>query len=206
MDRDEAARLLGVPADADSRTVRHAYRMWARVAHPDVGGDPLHFARLTQARRTMLRPLPWPAPSRGQHAPPPRAPLSAMVRTPTHLAAVVLGALASVAVAAVPLLGITPPIGAFIAGMASASWSALTTRAILRQGADAGHRIAALACVWLPVAALQVGLSAALGTQFVMALPLLALPFVAVVAAVNAGAGLWRPIGGNNSSGDRPSR
>lgn len=201
MGRDEAARLLGVPVDADSHQVRQAYRMWARVAHPDVGGDPLHFARLTQARRILIRPLPWPATSTGGHAVPPRAPLSSMVRRPTHLISLVLGAIASVAVAAIPLLGIAPAIGALSAGMASASWSAIATRAILRTGADAGHRIAALACTWLPVAAMQVALSMVLGTQLIAALPLLALPFAGVVASVNAGAGLWRPIGRDDAAG-----
>ena len=195
MDRDEAARLLGVPVDADATTVRHAYRMWARVAHPDAGGDPVHFARLTQARRALLRPLPWPSSAPDEHAPRPRAPLTAMLRRPEHLVALLAGAIAAAAVAAVPLLGVAPPIGALMAGMASASWSAITTRAILRRGADAGHRIAALACTWVPLAAMQVALSTLLGTQFVAALPLLALPFAGVVASVNAGAGLWRPIG-----------
>ena len=200
MDRDEAARLLGVPVDADAMTVRHAYRMWARVAHPDAGGDPVHFARLTQARRTLLRTLPWAVSAPGEFAPPPRAPLTAMLRRPEHLVALLLGAIVAVASAAVPLLGVAPPIGALMAGLASASWSAIATREILRQGSDAGHRIATLACVWAPVAALQVVLSTVLGTQFVSALPLLALPFAGVVASVNAGAGLWRPIGKGNPS------
>ena len=56
MGREEAAQLLGVPADADPDTIRHAWRLWARVAHPDVGGDPAHFARLDEARRVLQRP------------------------------------------------------------------------------------------------------------------------------------------------------
>lgn len=195
MDRDEAARLLGVPIDADSTTIRHAYRMWVRVAHPDAGGDALHFARLTQARRALLRPLPWTASAGDEFAPPPRAPLTTMLRWPYQTIPLLLTAGAVAALAAIPLLGVAAPIAALIAGMASATWSAIASRAILRTGSDAGHRIAALACTWLPIAALQVALSLVLGTQLVIALPLLAVPFVAVVASVNAGAGLWRPVG-----------
>lgn len=125
-----------------------------------------------------------------------------MLRRPEHTAALVIAAMAALAVSGVPLLGVAPPIGALMAGMASASWATVATRAMLRHGADAGHRIAALTCTWVPLAALQVLLSAMLGTQFIAALPLLALPFAAVVASVNAGAGLWRPIGKGNPSNE----
>jgi hypothetical protein len=35
MDRDTAARVLGVPADASAARVRRAYRARARITHPD---------------------------------------------------------------------------------------------------------------------------------------------------------------------------
>lgn len=123
-----------------------------------------------------------------------------MVRRPRHPVALLFGAFVSIAIAAVPLLGVAPPIGAVMAGMAAAGWSAIATRAVLRQGSDAGHRIAALACAWVPLAAAQVTVSTVLGTGFVTALPLLAVPFVGVVASVNAGAGMWRPVGQGNPS------
>lgn len=58
MNRDEAAVLLGVPVTADPEEVRHAWRMWARIAHPDADGDPAHFTELEQARRVLLQAAP----------------------------------------------------------------------------------------------------------------------------------------------------
>lgn len=195
MDRGEAAAILGVPVDADPADVRRAYRMWARIAHPDAGGDAAHFARLTLARRVMLRPR---AIARTSSAPmpAPRPPVSAMVRVPDRVALVALGAIAAIALVALPLLGVPDPVAALAAGIGAATWSVVATRTILRTGADAGHRIAVLAWTWLPLAAADVAVGTALGTGVVSVLPVLALPFVAVVASVNAGAGLWRPIGG----------
>lgn len=196
MDRPTAAAILGVPVDADAAQVRRAYRMWARITHPDAGGNAEHFARLTLARRTMLRPravaraaaAPGPTPA-------PRPPVSAMVRMPGHVAPLVIGALIAIALTTLPLAGASTTIAAFAAGIAAATWAALATRAILRGGADAGHRIVVLVWTWLPIAAADVIVGMALGTGIITVLPVLALPFVAVVASVNAGAGLWRPIG-----------
>jgi hypothetical protein len=42
---------------------------------------------------------------------------------------------------------------------------------------------------------MQVVVSLLVATSFMPVLPLLALPFVAVIALVNPGAGLWRPVG-----------
>lgn len=191
MDRSHAARLLGVPEDADPALVRRAYRIWARVAHPDAGGDPEHFALLSHARRTLLRPRahdhrPMPAPS-------PRAPLSAVAHLPTQWLLLAITAIPCLLVVALPATGMSPVVAALIAGIASAAWSWWAARTSLRSDADAGHRISMLALTWLPLAAAQVASSLLLGTAVVETLPLLALPFVAVIASVNAGAGLWRP-------------
>lgn len=192
MDRSQAARLLGVPEEADPALVRRAYRIWARVAHPDVGGDPEHFALLAHARRTLLRPratdhLPMPAP-------PPRLPLSAVVHLPARWPALAVAAALCLVTVALPFIGSGPVVAALVAGFASSAWAWWATRASLRTDADAGHRITMLALTWLPLAAAQVALSAVLGTAVVETMPVLALPFVAIVASVNAGAGLWRPI------------
>ncbi len=195
MDRSVAAVLLGVPIDADAGEVRRAYRMWVRVAHPDAGGDPLHFARLTQARRTMLRPVPRGTTSPKAESPAPRAPLSTMVRLPATWPLLALGAGGVVALVFLPALGVAVPLAAFIAGTATAAWAVLATRAALRTGADAGHRIALHALTWLPLAAIVTSVSIAFGTELVTMLPLLALPFAAVISWQNAGAGLWRPVG-----------
>ena len=192
MGRDEAALLLGVPADADADTVRHAWRLWARVAHPDVGGDPAHFARLEEARRVLQRPQPVPFGVQ----PPPRAPWPAVVRPPARPVALILGA---VAVVLLPVLPAVTPVQfgvcALVAAIAAAAWAGWATREVLGERADQGHRIAALALAWIPVAAAQVLVSAGAGESLVPVLPLFAVPIVAAVAAVNPGAGLWRPIG-----------
>lgn len=195
MERSEAARILGVEVDADAAQVRRAYRLWARSEHPDAGGDPARFARLTQARRTMLRPRAVTARDPGTPPAPARPPVSAMLRLPPHLPVLVAAALGCLALGALPALGAGVPIAALACGIASATWSAAAARSVLRTGADAGHRIVVLTGAWLPLAAAQVALSAALKASLLTALPLLALPFAAVVASVNAGAGLWRPTG-----------
>ena len=193
MNRDEAAFLLGVPASADSETVRHAWRMWARIAHPDVDGDPDHFARLDAARRVLLQPV--PAPSLAV-ASTPRKTWSQVVRRPAHPFALAFSGIATVLLAA--LAGVSPlPFALVVAAssIAAAMWAVWMTSELLSKSADHGHRIAALALVWLPIALFQLLISVLVATSFVPVLPLLALPFVGVVAMVNPGAGLWRPVG-----------
>lgn len=192
MDREEAALLLGVPVDADPDTVRHAWRLWARVAHPDVGGDPVHFARLEEARRVLRHPAPVPFGSRVT----PRATWQEVVRRPSRPEPLVLAAVAVVLIVVLPAVTALPfGLCAVAAAIASAAWAVWATREVLGEGADHGHRIAALALVWLPVASAQVLLSAGVGASLVPVLPLFAVPLVVAVAAVNPGAGLWRPIG-----------
>lgn len=192
MGREEAAQLLGVPVDADPDAVRHAWRLWARVAHPDVGGDPAHFARLDEARRVLQRARPIPFGER----PAPRAPWSAVVRRPARPVVLLLAAVGVVLIPVLPAVSPVPfGVGAVAAAIASAAWAVGATREALGERADHGHRIAALALAWIPVAAAQVLLSAGAGVSLVPVLPLFAVPLVVAVAAVNPGAGLWRPIG-----------
>ncbi len=47
---ERAARLLGVPADADGQTIRDAYRARVAAAHPDRGGSDAAMRELTAAR------------------------------------------------------------------------------------------------------------------------------------------------------------
>lgn len=193
MKRDEAAYLLGVPADSDADTVRHAWRMWARIAHPDVGGDPVHFAQLDQARRILLLPVPAPV---FVAAPKPRANWSQVLQRPKHLATVVVTGVLTIALSAIAGVAHVPFIVVVaVSGLTSAIWVAWVVREVLNSNADHGHRIAALALCWLPIACAQVLVSLAVGASFVPVLPLLALPLVAAVATVNPGAGLWRPVG-----------
>lgn len=199
MSRSEAAGLLGVDASADPDTVRHAWRMWARVAHPDVGGDPQHFARLDAARRALLEPL--PAATSPEWRPPPRQSVRAVLRRPTRPVGLVVVAVVTLVLGMLPgslpgpmsvgTLAVMSGPAALLAAM-TAAWVA---RQVLGPEADRGHRITVLAAAWLPLAVLLVAVSTLAGESMLPVLPVLALPLVAAVAALDPGAGLWRPIG-----------
>ena len=47
-------QLLAVNADATSDDIRRAYRVRAKAAHPDAGGDPAAFRRLLDAYQTLI--------------------------------------------------------------------------------------------------------------------------------------------------------
>ena len=47
--------LLGVDADATIEEIRRAYRLRAKAAHPDAGGDPATFRQLLVAYETLVR-------------------------------------------------------------------------------------------------------------------------------------------------------
>ncbi len=193
MNRDQAAFLLGVPANAEPEAIRHAWRMWARIAHPDVDGDPHHFAQLDAARRILLQPAPT---STCVVSSAPRESWSQVVRRPAHPFGLVLAGIMTILLAA--LAGLTPlPFMAAVVtcSCAAALWAVWAMVELLSKRADHGHRIAALALLWLPIACMQVLVSFFVAASFVPVLPLLALPLVCVVALINPGAGLWRPVG-----------
>lgn len=194
--RPEAAVLLGVPPDASPSVVRHAWRMWARIAHPDFGGDPEHFARLEQARRVMMIADPDVIPVL------PRLRLREVLRLPEHpllMATGLLIALALSALCALPaLVGDEPSLLAIAVAclpgaIAAAGIAAAITRECLTALADRGHRIIVVSVVWLGVAVLQVSVAALLGVDLLPVLPVLAIPIVAVVASMDPAVGLWRP-------------
>ena len=202
MDRDEAAALLGVPADATTEAVKRAWRVWARLAHPDAGGDPQHFAELDEARRVLLGAQP---PALGLE-PTPRPTWREVLTRPAHPILLGLGAVVAVTLAVVP--SFTPPplvLAAAPAFLAATAWAVVASRALLaprgghNPSADHGHRITALALLWLPIATAQVVVAIIAGVSLLPVLPLSALPLAAAVSAVNPGAGLWRPM-----SGERP--
>lgn len=56
MARGDAARLLGIAADADAETVIDAHRRLIAKVHPDTGGSAELAAQINQARETMLKP------------------------------------------------------------------------------------------------------------------------------------------------------
>ena len=192
MNRDEAAYLIGVSPEADPDAVRHAWRMWARIAHPDVGGDAAHFAQLDHARRILLHRVPPTFVVTRK----PRAGWPQVFQRPKHLAALVITGATTISLPALTgLVGVPFTVVVAVAALASAMWVAWCVREVLNNKADHGHRIAALALCWLPIACAQVLVSVAVGASLVPVLPLLALPLVAAVATVNPGAGLWRPVG-----------
>jgi hypothetical protein len=198
MSREVAATTLGLPVDASPDDVRHAWRMWARISHPDVGGDPAHFARLDQARRVMMQPR--PAAEGIAPAPLPRPPLSAVVHRPRALRLLAFGALAGIALAALPAMVAAPrgtiafAVAAAPAAIAAAAWAAWATRTVATAEADNGHRMMLLSILWLPLAVAQQLTAVVAGASLLMVLPLMALPLAAAVSAVNPGAGLWRPV------------
>ncbi|MEP6784974.1 MAG: J domain-containing protein [Sphingomonadales bacterium] len=54
--RSEAAKLLGVAADASTDSVIDAHRRLIAKVHPDAGGNAELAARINQARDTLLKP------------------------------------------------------------------------------------------------------------------------------------------------------
>jgi hypothetical protein len=194
--REQAARLLGVAPDADLVEVKRAFRLWATWAHPDQGGSAEHFAYLCAARDCLLQPravTPSTPPSEpATIVPRPRRAWSHVLSRPAPRALVLLVLGYAVAVAAVLLALIQPmPWGAIPAALASAAWCVIVSRSLLRD-ADHGHVIVTRSVAWLSVLVGQLALAAAAGIALVDVLPLLAVPFVAVIAAVNPAAGLWR--------------
>jgi len=91
-------------------------------------------------------------------------------------------------------LSLAPWVSALIMGGCAAGFAVGATRALLGDRGDVGHRIMCISALWLPVGCGQVGLSASLGSDIMLMLPVFAVPLVASVAWMNAGAGLWTPV------------
>ena len=198
-----ARRHLGIDAAASPEQVRAAWRLWARMAHPDHGGDPAQFLLLCQARDVLLHSA--SAKPSHQHAAPPnqhawapahRRNWREITRRPTRRAAVLASALISLGL----LLALLPQIfpgaplvlSAAPAALGAAGVALYLRDQILVVTADVGHRIVGVTLIWLPLATGQVVLAETVGVSLLTVLPLLALPLVAVVAAQNPGAGLRR--------------
>jgi len=195
MTREQAANVLGVPHDADPSEVRRAWRIWARLAHPDAGGSPEHFRRLAQARDALLDgSVPEPLP---MSEPEPRAPLRRVCVRPTGPAVWSVVGLCLLAILGAGAADVLPTwAAALVMGSLATAAAVILTRRVTTDQADVGHRIILLTAVWVPLATIQVFVAQVLGASVLTALPALALPFAAAVALVNPGAGLWRPIPG----------
>lgn len=202
-DRAQAARLLGVSPDADPTEVKRAFRLWAVWAHPDQGGSADRFTDLCAARDLLLEPRTTARPPGSRSAdgsgpshdgvptePRPRKGWRQVLVHPSPLTVGLLAMAYIGAVAAVLVAGPSPLLAA-PAALASAAWCVAVSRAILR-GGDHGHVIVTRSLAWGAVTVAQVALAVIVGIPLIEVLPLLALPFVAVIAAVNPAAGLWR--------------
>jgi DnaJ homolog subfamily C member 19 len=55
MNKNDAAKLLGVSADADAEAVLEAHRRLIAKVHPDAGGNAELAARINRARDIMLK-------------------------------------------------------------------------------------------------------------------------------------------------------
>jgi hypothetical protein len=191
MTREQAALLLGVRSEASSEEVNHAWRVWAKLAHPDAGGDREHFESLAHARSILLRR----AEPTAEVSIKPRASLRSVCRRPS------VGRLLVVCLAIVgsSVVGIgaaqMSEFGAALAiGVASAATAIAIQRAFLGPLADTGHRITIVVLTWLPVVAALGMCATYLGVELIEFLPVVVLPLVVTVALVNPGAGLWRPV------------
>ena len=193
--REEAARLLGVSPHAEPVEVKRAFRLWAAWAHPDQGGSAERFAELCAARDRLLERAPVHADAAIVHpdaaiVPRPRRAWGDVLVRPTPLRAAGL-ALGFVAAVAAVLIAGPAPLLAVPAAVASAAWCVGVSRTILC-GADHGHVIVTRSMAWALVMGAQVAVAAISGIALIEVLPLLAVPFVAAIAAVNPAAGLRR--------------
>lgn len=186
MGRAEAASLLGVPADADPRQVRRAFRLWVAVAHPDRGGCADGLDRLREARDVLLR---------AESAPPnddygsdrcrcgARTPWRDVLarRGPRERALEAVAVVAAIAVAAVPGFPAAQAAAAAILA-AVAAWTIARLR--LAPLADSGQRVIVATMAWVAVVIAQLAVSAAVGASLLPVLPLLAVPLVGTVSLV----------------------
>lgn len=199
MRREQAAALLGVGVDADSTAVRQAWRVWAKLAHPDIGGDREHFEALTRARDVLLATCrdcdPMNSPGESSSVPTPRASLRQVLRRPSRRGLLAIALMSFVTVLVILVSGLAPDaVSALMLGSVASGAAISVQRTCLGSSADTGHRIALLVTVWSAVATLVAIAATTVGAELIPVLPVFVLPFVATVALVNPGAGLWRPV------------
>ena len=213
MTPQQAAQLLGVDPSATTLDVTNAWRAWVKLAHPDAGGDRGHFEALAEARAVLLRAAhrgSAPGVETRDHRTPDqpsdhvpsvedRPKLRGVCRRPSALA--LLGYV--VMAFAVPLTVLIAPrlsavVAGFVIGIVAAAGAVTVERTVLRPGADTGHRITMLFLSWVPIVAVLAGAAHAMGADVIGVLPVIVLPFIACIASVNPGAGLWRPIGSSS--------
>jgi hypothetical protein len=207
MTRRQAALLLGVKEEAGPAEVRQAWRVWARLAHPDAGGDRGHFEALMLARDVLLVPqervnngahdaartvIPASAPA---PEPKPRYPLRDVCRFPGRRGWAAIACAAVVAlVSATTVIFADEWVAAFLMGLSSAVFAVVLERSVGTPLTDTGHRIALRVVAWVPMTVATVGVASTLGGSVIAVLPALVVPFIIAIAMVNPGAGLWHPV------------
>lgn len=180
------AHPFGASRRCPLRNRRNRSSTWTKF------GDHAHFQRLDTARRILLEPRPVQVVI---NTPAPRISWSRVAQMPAHPFALCIAAILVVLLAALAGLSETPfAITVSASAITAAAWAVWATRKLLSKNADHGHRIAPIALCWLPITSAQVIVSVIFATSFVIFPHLLALPLVAAVAALNPGAGLWRPV------------
>lgn len=206
MTREHAALLLGVDHDASPEQINHAWRVWAKLAHPDTGGDREHFEALALARSVLMSSVLMNgarvqvsdglSPGADEVSPvDPRHPLRRVCCRPSLRGCIAIGFALAASVLVLLLASQLSDLGAALAVGAAAGGTAIVIqRCVLGTGADTGHRIHVLVVAWLPLATLLAAGASFAGVELIGYLPVIALPFVLAVALVNPGAGLWHPI------------
>ena len=197
IDREVAARLLGIAVDAEARDVRRAFRLWAAMAHPDFGGSQEQFARLCMARDVLLAPRPRSAPKshnvsadNGDLAA--RTPWREVLRAPSPGSVTVLAALVVMSIASVAIALVAPLPWSLVPAALAATATCIAAGRVLLRDPDHGHVIVARSLAWIAITAVQCTVAVLAGIPAFESLPLLAVPFVACISLVNPGAGLWR--------------
>ncbi|MFM8240587.1 MAG: hypothetical protein ACKOAW_09775 [Actinomycetota bacterium] len=192
MHRAEAAAVLGLGDRPTPDEIKRAWRLWAREAHPDFGGNESEFARLCEARTVLMEPLAGDPGVASARPAPRRAWRDVLVR-PDSRGALQLACLCAMSLVAVLVASLFPmPWGLSGAAVIATATCVVASRRLL-SGSDHGHVIVVRSVAWITITALQCGLAALVGIPAFEALPLLAVPFVACISLVNPGAGLWRP-------------
>jgi hypothetical protein len=196
MTPEYAAALLGLGPDASHEQVNRAWRVWAKLAHPDIGGDRGHFEALASARAVLLSAVDSPSerttPPASSSAP--RVALRSVTRRPRGAVLLALALATGAAfVLALSIPDLPEPTAALVVGSIAGSAAWVLHRSLLLPSADTGHRICALSACWFPLAAALTSIAAVNGMSVVAFLPLIVLPFVVAVALINPGAGLSRP-------------
>jgi hypothetical protein len=127
MTPEYAAALLGLGPDASHEQVNRAWRVWAKLAHPDIGGDRGHFEALASARAVLLSAVDSPSerttPPASSSAP--RVALRSVTRRPRGAVLLALALATGAAfVLALSIPDLPEPTAALVVGSiaGSAAW------------------------------------------------------------------------------------